>query len=189
MAHLTLLAVLALGMALTTPAFADSLRDELRLDSQKTTPVKPAKGGSPRVRSEMLIRGANVSIEYSRPSLKKRPDSEVMPPGKPWPVGHEMAAVLRSDKALLIGEVSVPAGTYTLFAIPGPPSWQLIVSKATDPAAPYSPAQDVGRARMNVATVPATEQLTITIDDTPGGGRMRLEWGTVRAGVPVVVAE
>jgi hypothetical protein len=159
------------------------------LDAQQTTPVKSAKGGSPRVRSEVVIRGANVSIEYSRPSLKKRAEKDLMPPGTPWPVGHEAAAVLRSDKALLIGDLSVPAGTYTLFALPGPPAWQLIISKATDPAAPYSQAQDVGRVRMNVAQVPSTEQLTITIDDTPGGGRLRLEWGTVRAGVPVVVAE
>ena len=159
------------------------------LTAQKTTPVKPVKGGSPRVLSEVLIRGANVSIEYSRPSLKKRAETELMPPATPWPVGHDAAAVLRTDKALLIGDVTVPAGTYTLFALPGPPAWQLIISKATDPAAPYSQAQDVGRAKMNVATVPPTEQLTITIDDTPGGGRLRLEWGTVRAGVPVVVAE
>ena len=36
------------------------------VSAQKTTPVHPGKGGSPHVRTEWTIDGANLSIEYGR---------------------------------------------------------------------------------------------------------------------------
>jgi hypothetical protein len=168
---------------LLTAAFA------VPLNAQKTTQVHPGKGGSPHVRSEWAVRGANISIEYGRPLLKGRPEEQLMPPGQPWRTGADEATTLKTDKALLVGELEVPAGTYTLYTVPGP-QWQLVVSKATGQwGIPYPEGQDLGRVKMLTTRIPPVEQLTILMDDTPGGGRLRIEWGTVRASVPIVVLE
>jgi hypothetical protein len=161
------------------------------LAAQKTTPLKTGGGGSPHVRTEWTIDGANISIEYGRPSLKGRtPGKDVDPyDGKEWRTGADEQTTLKTDKALKIGTLTVPAGTYGLHTIPVDGKWQLIVSKrASGWGIPYPKDQDLGRVPMTMgAAAPAAEQLTIAIDDTSAGGTLRIEWGTTKASVPFTV--
>lgn len=161
------------------------------LSAQKTTPLKTGGGGSPHVRSEWTIDGANISIEYGRPSLKGRmPGKDVDPyEGKEWRTGADEQTTLKTDKPLKIGALTVPAGTYGLHTIPVSGTWQLIVSKRPSGwGIPYPKGQDLGRVPMTTATAtPALEQLTISIDDTPAGGTLRIEWGGTKATVPFTV--
>jgi hypothetical protein len=169
---------IAVALAVSTPLIA-----------QKTTPIHPGKGGSPHVRTEWTIDGAAISIEYGRPYLKGRPESKMMPPGQVWRTGADEATTLKTDRGLTFGSLSVPAGTYTLFTQPGETEWQLIVSKQTGQwGTDYDGKQDLGRVPMKVgkAASPA-EQLTISIDDAPAGGTLRIEWGTTSASVPFTV--
>jgi Protein of unknown function (DUF2911) len=156
---------------------------------QKTTPVHPGKGGSPHVRTEWTIDGANISIEYGRPSLKGRPEPQVMPPGQEWRTGADEATTLKTDKPLKFGTLAVPAGTYTLYTVPGEKEWQLVVSKRTGQwGIPYPAGDDLGRVPMKAGKAKApAEQLTISVDDTSAGGVLRIEWGTTSASVPFTV--
>lgn len=157
--------------------------------AQVTTPVHPGKGGSPHVRTEWKIDGATISIEYGRPSLKGRPESQLMPPGREWRTGADEATTLRTDRTLRFGNLVVPAGTYQIHSVPGPTSWQLIISKSTQAwGIPYPAGQDLGRSPMTVAkTAAPVEQFTISIDDTAAGATLRIEWGTVSARAPFTV--
>jgi hypothetical protein len=161
------------------------------LFAQKTTDVHPGKAGSPHVRTEWVIDGANISIEYGRPFLKGRAvGKEVAPIGKPWRAGADEATTLKTDKPLKIGALALPAGTYTIYTVPGEKEWELIISKATGQwGVPYpGEGQDFGRTAMQVGTTKApVEQLTFSIDDTPKGGVLRLEWGTTSATAPFTV--
>src|SRR5262245_27067800 len=159
------------------------------LTAQTTTPVHPGTGGSPHVRTEWKIDGATISIEYGRPSLKGRPESQVMPPGREWRTGADEATTLKTDRALRFGNLAVPAGTYQIHSVPGPPSWQLIISKSTQAwGIPYPAGQDLGRTPMTAGkTVALVEQLTISIDDTPAGATLRIEWGNLSARAPFTV--
>jgi hypothetical protein len=161
----------------------------LAAGAQKTTPVHPGKGGSPHVRSEWVVDGANISIEYGRPSLKGRPEGQVMPPGQEWRTGADEATTLKTDKALKFGTLTVPAGAVTLYTVPGDKEWQLVVSKKTGQwGVPYPAGEDLGRVPMKVTkAAKAVEQLTISVDDTPAGGVLRVEWGTASASVPFTV--
>jgi hypothetical protein len=159
------------------------------LSAQKTTQVHPGAGGSPHVRSEWSIGKANISIEYGRPFLKGRPESQMMPPGQPWRTGADEATTLKIDRPLTFGTLRVPAGTYTLYTVPGANEWQLIVSKSTgQDGIPYPEGQDLGRAAMKVGkTATPVEQLTISVDATPSGGILRIEWGSTSASVAFTV--
>jgi hypothetical protein len=162
------------------------------VSAQKTTPLKPGSGGSPHVRTEWTIDGGNLSIEYGRPSLKGRvPGKDIDPfDGKEWRTGADEATTLKTDKMLMIGPLHVPAGTYTLYTIPVNGTWQLIVSKKTGQwGIPYpGKADDLGRAPMKAsANAKPVEQLTYTIEDTPAGATLHIDWGTTRASIPFTI--
>lgn len=157
--------------------------------AQKTTQVHPGRGGSPHVRTEWAIDGATISIEYGRPSLKGRPEAELMPPGKEWRTGADEPTTLVTNRPLKFGNLSVPAGSYMVNTVPGATAWQLIVSNSKQAwGIPYQAGQDLGRVPMKVSrTAAPVEQLTIAIDDTPAGATLRIEWGTTSASVPFTV--
>jgi Protein of unknown function (DUF2911) len=181
MRHLGYITAIALTAALTPTVTA-----------QKTTETGVGGGGSPHVRTEWTIDGARLSIEYGRPFLKGRPEADMMPPGKPWRTGADAATILTTDKPLKFGTLSVPAGSYTINTQPGA-EWQLILGKLGDqspqpPGIPYKPELEIGRAPMKTGKTKApVEQVTISIDDTPAGGTLRIEWGTTSASIPFTV--
>ena len=161
------------------------------LAAQKTKEIHPGRGGSPHVRTEWTIDGANLSIEYGRPSLKGRPEAQLMPVGEPWRTGADEATVLRTDKPLKFGTLSLEPGVYTLNTQPGEKNWQLIVGKLAKDGqwgVPYNKALEIGRAPMTLQTAKTpAEQVTISIDDTPKGGTLKVEWGTKSASIQFTV--
>lgn len=163
------------------------------LAAQKITEIHPGRGGSPHVRAEWVVAGANISIEYGRPYLKGRPESKMMPAGKPWRTGADEATVLTTNRPLTFGSLNLPAGTYTIYTQPGEQEWQLIAGKLEKPGqwgVPYKPDLEIGRSPMKVGkTAAPVEQLTISIDETASGGLLRIEWGTTSASIPFTVGQ
>ena len=99
---------------------------------------------------------------------------------------------ITSSKALTFGSVKLEPNTpYTINTVPGDKGWQVLFGKLGKPGqwgVPYQPALEIAKAPMQVgkAGKPA-EQVTITIDDTPAGATLRVEWGTVSATAPFKV--
>jgi hypothetical protein len=164
----------------------------------KTTQVHPGKGGSPHVRSEWTIDGATITIEYGRPSVKGRNifgPQGVIPTGKVWRMGADEATTLTTTKDLMFGSVHVPAGKYTLWALPlegaspDKPAGKLIINKQTGQwGTAYDEKQDLARVDANVTILEKpVETLTINLVDTPSGATFVMEWATIRAEVPFVV--
>ena len=146
------------------PARAHRMDDRRR---ERVDRVRPPVAQGPR-------RPARTSIRYD---------------GREWRTGADEATTLKTDKALKFGTLSVPAGTYTLYTIPTGGTWHLIVSKKTGQwGIPYPKGEDLGRAPMTLGKAPsAAEQLTITVQDTPAGGTLHIDWGTTRASIPFTV--
>ena len=91
----------------------------------------------------------------------------------------------------MIGNLYVPAGTYTLFVdISDPAQWVLIVSKATGEwGLGYDATQDLGRVKMTMAKPPAlVEDLKYTLSGDGGSeGTLTLSWENMSASVRIEV--
>lgn len=162
------------------------------VQAQKTTDLKTGGGGSPHVRTEWTIDGANLSVEYGRPFMKGRPEAQMMPPGREWRTGADVATIITTDKALKFGAVSLAPGSYTINTVPGDKEWQIVFGRLEKPGQwgiPYKKELEIGRTAMNVVkSAKPIESVTISIDDATGNGAvLRVEWGTARATAPFTI--
>jgi hypothetical protein len=158
----------------------------IAVSAQKVTDLGTGKGGSPHVRTETVVDGATIAIEYGRPLLKGRtPGKDVDPyEGKEWRTGADEQTTLITDKALKFGTLSVPAGRYGLHTVPVNGTWHLIVHKRPKGwGIPYpGKADELGRVPMTMGKAPtAGENLTIAVEDSAQGGNLVIDWGTTRA--------
>ena len=157
--------------------------------AQKVVSTKMGGGGSPHETVEWTVQGAKITISYGRPYLKARPVESLTPAGKIWRTGADEATTLTTDHGLMFGSLMIPAGTYTLYTVPGPTSWKLVVSKQTGQwGTEYSEDKDLGRADLKVEKLSKpVDQLTISIVEANGSPTLNIDWGTTRATSPFMV--
>jgi len=139
--------------------------------------------------------GGTITIDYSSPRLKGRKIiGQQDPYGKPWRAGANEATTFTVSKDVHIGSMEggldVPAGSYTLFAVPYEDKpWMLIISKKTGEwGIPYPGEQfELGRAEMRVDHL-ASPLENFTIALTPDGEdafQLHLDWDATSAHVKV----
>lgn len=154
---------------------------------QAAAPQPPA---SPRDTADMTVAGDRFYVDYGRPYMRGRTImGGLVPYGEVWRTGANAATTFVTPRDLRIGGTPVPAGTYTLYTIPGENEWQLIVNRQTGQwGTQYDAAQDLVRIPMQVErTAAPVEQFTIQM--MPGSpARLVMEWENTRASVPVEVA-
>jgi hypothetical protein len=138
------------------------------------------------------VGGANVSVAYGRPSMRgRRIMGEVVPFGQVWRTGANEATAFRTDRDLAIGGTRVPAGSYTLWTVPGPGEWTLIINKQTGQwGTVYDPAQDLARipVRASLESGPPVELLTMRILPDGTGGMLVMAWEATTVAIPFTVA-
>ena len=85
----------------------------------------------------------------------------------------------------MLDDTPIAAGEYTLFVLTTEDVWQLIVNNQTDQwGLSYDESQDLARIDMDLEVLPQpVDQLLIAVE----GGRLRVDWGTVSASVPLTV--
>jgi len=151
---------------------------------------KPAPA-SPPAQASVKIGAATVTIDYARPSMRGRKImGGLVPFDKVWRTGANAATTLKTDAALEIGGVAVPAGTYTLYTLPGEKAWKLIINKQTGQwGTQYDQAQDHARIDLKVEAIPQPIELfTITLAGTGAkAGLLSMEWESTRLSVPFIV--
>jgi len=146
---------------------------------------------SPAAQTEATVGGKKITIKYHAPSVKGRkifgPDGLISKdPNFPvWRAGANEATALHTDADLMIGDIHVPKGDYTLFVDTGVTPWQLIVSKETGQwGLAYKKANDLGRTPMKMSKPPApVETYKMTLTPT----KLELAWENVVASVDVMV--
>ena len=79
-----------------------------------------------------LAAGKSVTIDYSSPRMKGRKIyGDLVPFGQVWRAGANEATTFVTSGDVFVGGKTVPAGSYTIFAIPTPDKWTLIINKKT----------------------------------------------------------
>lgn len=140
---------------------------------------------SPRDTLRTEVAGAAVTVDYSRPSARGRQVfGGLVPYGEIWRTGADRATHLTTDRPLHIGDETVPAGTYTLFTIPDPEQWTLIVNQETGQAGTaHDEEMDLLRVPMEVRrTDEHVERFTIAVEaDEEDGVLLRFVWEETEA--------
>jgi hypothetical protein len=138
-----------------------------------------------------VIGGKHITIDYYAPSMHGRKImGGLVPYGEVWATGANWATKITTPSALDIGGLQVPAGSYSIWTIPGATEWTLIINKETGQFhLDYDSSTDFGRTKMNLKKL-STPVETFRIELRPGEGNhgtLALIWETTEASVPLTI--
>jgi len=131
---------------------------------------------SPRDSVSGKIGTATISINYGAPSLRGRKILGVMEPyDKLWRAGANQSTTFTTDRDIKVEGKTLPAGKYSLFAMPGEKEWKIVFNSQTGQwgirnvpgghVANEDPAKDVLVVTVKPASHEVTERLKYEINN------------------------
>jgi Protein of unknown function (DUF2911) len=177
-------------------------------------PVRPADDGcitmntknlplatrkSPLDSLSFKVGTADVKLCYGRPSARGRTmiGGDNVPFGKLWRTGANEPTMIHTTGPIVIAGVAVPAGTYSIYTIPDPKTWHVIVNRSitqwgeehgyTDAVK----AQDVahGMAESSALATPVETMTFRTEAGAAGAVNLLLEWEKTRVTIPITAGK
>jgi hypothetical protein len=147
---------------------------------------------SPPAEASTTLAGKSVTVKYSAPSMRGRKImGELVPYGKWWRTGANSATTLVTEGNIVLGDLHLPAGTYTLYTLPAahPQPWLLIVNKQTGQwGTVYDEKKDLGRTQMHYDKMSAPQEvMSISFEHANGrSAELHVRWENTDVFVPVV---
>jgi hypothetical protein len=133
--------------------------------------------------------GKTLTIDYSSPRMKGRKIyGGLVPYGKVDRTGANEATTFVTDANLSVGGKDVPAASYTIFTVPNPDKWTLIINKKTGEwGIPYKyEADELARVDMKVSSTSApVENFTIALASMGGSCTLTITWENTQASVDI----
>jgi len=146
---------------------------------------------SPAATSSAMVGGRKITIEYYTPSMHGRKIfGELVPFNRVWATGANYATKITTEAPLLLGDLKLPKGSYSIWTIPGEKEWTLIINKETGQFhLNYNANTDFGRTKMKISPLPApVETLHIGVRPEAGNkGTLFIDWETTEASIPLTV--
>ncbi|RYF66503.1 MAG: DUF2911 domain-containing protein [Cytophagaceae bacterium] len=147
---------------------------------------------SPGATVVQTIGVTDVTVKYSRPSLKGRSPftGDFVPTGKVWRTGANGATAFTTTTDMMVNGKSLAAGSYAILSIPTATEWTLIFSKdmaVTEQT--YKQDQDVLRVMLTPAKAgEKAETFTIGFSNvTDSTASMDILWADVKASANLAV--
>jgi hypothetical protein len=164
-----------LAVALTVSSYAQDLK-------------LPAPSPTQTINQDFAL--SNISINYSRPSMKGRAIfGDLVPYGQVWRTGANSPTKIKFGEDVSIEGKAVPAGEYALYSIPGQSEWTFILSKNLKlwGAMGYNPGDDLLRFTAKPQALPfSVETFTILFGgQTANTVDVQLLWANVAVGFNV----
>jgi hypothetical protein len=156
---------------------------------------------SPHETIGMVVDGSRITIFYGRPYSKDPKAGEIrkiwgglVPWDKVWRTGADEATTLITQRPLVIGEATIPAGAYTLFTLPSESGTsKLIFNKQIGQwGLQYDEKQDLVRVDLKKEPLEKPlDQFTMAIarNQSGGGGVLKLMWENTQLSVSFAVGK
>jgi len=149
------------------------------------------------------VGGVDIAIDYGRPSVRGRTIfGGVVPWNAVWRTGANFATRFTTSADIVLGGATVPAGTYTLWTLPSPGGWKLIVNRqikapcataaaCSDPkraklwGTDYAADSDLVRVDLQVSAVAQpVEQFVVGVEPQGAGGALWMAWEKTKLSIP-----
>jgi hypothetical protein len=187
----TVLALAALTSGGAAPVGPGTYPD--RVCPSRNVPIEGRK--SPLDSLTFSIAGKPVKVCYGRPSSRGRTmlGGSDIPFGKLWRTGANEPTIFYAPVPLRVAGLNVPPGVYSLYTVPGPREWEVIVNRSTsqwgreDSYTAAVKAQELGRAKVKSEAL-KTPVETFTITAEPSGDKaasLLLDLEKTRVRIPV----
>lgn len=135
---------------------------------------------------------ALVRVIYSRPQRDNRAIfGELIEYNKVWRLGANEATEIEFYKDVLIGGKKLAKGRYTIYAIPTPEKWTMIINKDTDSwgAFIYDEKKDVVRTDVTVQSLTTPVDIfSMSFTKADKGATLNISWDNVSVNVPIIEA-
>ncbi|RYD72887.1 MAG: DUF2911 domain-containing protein [Sphingobacteriales bacterium] len=128
-------------------------------------------------------------VFYSRPQKSNRVVfGELIEFNKVWRLGANEATEIEFFQNVKFGDTKVKKGRYTLYCIPMPEKWTLILNKDTDSWGSfiYDAKKDVARVDVPVEKqLTATESFSMLFEKMNGGFNLNIGWDSSKVSLPL----
>jgi hypothetical protein len=193
-----LLTLLSTTMLLA-PSHPAPAQDPLACKTMNTTNLPLATRKSPLDSLSFKVGSTTVKLCYGRPSARGRTmiGGDAIPFGKLWRTGANEPTMIHTTGPLVIAGIAMPAGSYSLYSIPGPKEWHIIVNRSITQwghESQYSDAvkaQEVGHgmAASSALTTPVETLAFRTEAGAAGTVNLLLEWEKTQVTIPIGVGK
>lgn len=108
--------------------------------------------------------------------------------GDIWRLGANEATEIEFFRDVRLNNRVIKKGRYTIYAIPYPDKWTVIINRDTDTwgAFKYSNSKDVARIEVPVYRHDPVEDFTIDITKSNFGASLNIYWDDTRVSVPFI---
>ncbi len=146
---------------------------------------------SPKASVSQTIGITNAIIDYYSPGVKERVIwGKLVPYNEIWRTGANHCTTISFDTEAKIEGMSVPAGKYSLFTIPGEQEWTVILNKDTSllGAMGYKQADDLLRFTIKLQIADFRERMMFSFDNvTKNSALVVLHWEKLKVPFNITV--
>jgi hypothetical protein len=150
-----------------------------------------APAASPSQKIEQKVGLTDVTLEYSRPSMKGRTIfGELVPYDKLWRTGANANTKITFSNDVQVGKKVLKAGSYAIYTKPGAQSWEVYFYTDTNnwgTPGEWDESKVAAATKVMVEPMPMQVQtFTMSFDDiTNNSTNLGIMWENVYVGVPI----
>ncbi len=148
---------------------------------------------SPPGETNISANGIEVSVNYSRPSVRDRlifgeeEEGVLQPYGVYWRLGANEPTFLEVSTDFKFGDDMFPAGKYVIYAFPRKGEMEIRLNAELRGWGYFEPdySQDLSTTVVPITQNEHVEQFTINATDAPGGVNLVFTWSTSQWVLPI----